>query len=113
MRQKIPQRLLDKLVPEPNTGCLLWMGHTSDKGYALVRWGGRKNVKLNRLLFKLRTGYWPSKRLEMLHSCDTPQCCHEGPGGHVAPGSRRLNAQQRQERGRTKGARTYPKEQAA
>lgn len=99
----IPARILDKLIPCPMTGCLLWTGATTHKGHAVVKWEG-KRMRVNRVLHKLRTGRWPAKNHEMLHSCDTPPCCEER---HVRPGTRRTNARERQERGRTRGAQTY------
>lgn len=99
----IPARIVAKLVPEPNTGCMLWEGSTCKKGYAMVKWQGRR-MRVNRVLYKLRTGRWPSRRYEMLHSCDTPSCCNER---HVRPGTRATNARERQERGRTRGFNTY------
>lgn len=103
----VPPRIADRLVPIPDTGCELWEGAVDQKGYGVVKWEGRR-LRVNRVLYKLRTGRWPSKLHEMLHSCDTPSCCAEQ--RHVRPGTRKTNARQRQERGRTKGARTYARE---
>lgn len=99
----VPARIADRLVPVPDTGCMLWEGSSDQKGYATIKWEG-KTRRLNRVLFKLRTGRWPRRGWEMLHSCDTPACCAEG---HVREGTRKKNAQERQERGRTRGLKQY------
>jgi hypothetical protein len=100
----IPARILARLVPEPNTGCLLWDGGTDRKGYA-VCWFEGKRRRVNRVLHFLRTGEWLPVDVEVMHSCDTPSCCDER---HTKPGTRAENARDRQRKGRTRGARTYP-----
>lgn len=99
----IPERFMLRLVPTRD-GCLVWKGAKDRKGYAVVKFEGRR-CRLNRVLYKLRTGRWPRSDHEMLHNCDNPPCCAEGK--HVFPGTRATNARQRQERGRTRGAKTY------
>lgn len=96
--------LLSRTVRRHATGCLLWKGWTSEKGYALCRYQGRKKVRVIRLVHKLLTGRWPRRDREMLHSCDDTQCINPE---HLKQGTRRKNAQERQARGRTRGARTY------
>ncbi len=95
----IPARIADRLVPEPNTGCLLWTGALSEKGYALVWFQGRKR-RLIRVIFKLTHGRWPRKDREVLHSCDTRPCNEPS---HLREGTTRQNARDRQAKGRTKG----------
>jgi hypothetical protein len=101
----IPARIEARLVPEPNTGCLIWEGGADRKGYGIVWFQGKKH-RVNRVLHFLRTGRWPRRDFEMLHSCDTPRCGEER---HLSPGTRRRNARERQERGRTRGIRAYGK----
>lgn len=100
----IPERIASRLVPEPTTGCLLWTGAVDRKGYG-VCWFQGKRRKVNRVLHFLRTGWWLSRSLEVLHTCDTPSCCDER---HTRPGTRAENASDRQSKGRTRGAQTYP-----
>lgn len=95
----IPERIARRLVPEPNTGCLLWEGAVNEKGYGVV-WFEGKRRKLPRVLFKLRKGRWPRRDREILHSCDTPPCCEER---HHKEGTTRQNARDRHAKGRTKG----------
>jgi hypothetical protein len=96
----IPRRIADKLVPEPNTGCLLWEGATNEKGYGLVWFEGRKR-RLIRVLFKIYRGRWPRSDREVLHRCDTPAC---GAEKCLREGTTRQNARDRQAKGRTRGA---------
>jgi hypothetical protein len=100
----LPERIAQRLTLTL-CGCYLWEGATDDKGYAIVWFDGRKQ-RLNRVLYKLRTGRYPSRRHEMLHACDTPRCSSPY---HTRPGTRKTNAIERQTRGRTRGALTYKK----
>jgi hypothetical protein len=101
---EIPVRILAKLVPIPDTGCHLWAGTTSDKGYGIVKWCGRK-VRVTRLLYKLIHGRWPRHDRELLHRCDTPACCWltKDASTHLREGTRRQNARDRHAKGRTRG----------
>jgi len=104
----IPDRILRRLIFEPNTGCLLWDGWCSEKGYALTKWQGKK-TRVTRLLFKLLTGRWPRRDRELLHKCDTPACCNFScdAATHLREGTRRQNARERHQRGRTRGCVRY------
>ena len=67
----IPDRILDQIVPEPNSGCWLWMGAVSF-GYARVEWGG-KNKRAHRVIYELCGGEIPLG-FEIDHKCGV-RCC--------------------------------------
>jgi len=92
----IPERIERRLVPCPPTDCVLWEGASDDAGYAIVWFEGNRR-RVSRVLFKLRTGRWPRRDREMLHSCDTPNCCNER---HHREGTRRQNERDKQAKGR-------------
>ena len=72
-------RLLKKTIPEPNSGCWLWIGGTKKEGYGQIvirpkRPGQRRKVKsTHRVSYELLKGPIPAGML-VLHSCDMP-CC--------------------------------------
>ena len=58
-------------IPEPNSGCWLWLGNVNSYGYGrLDKRAERQAHRLSYLAFK---GPIPSKLL-VLHSCDMPAC---------------------------------------
>ena len=76
--------LLSNCVPEPNTGCWIWLGARFEKrgGYgALQRKGHGGTLKAHRLAFKLATGIDAEN---VLHTCDNPPCIWPG---HLYAGS--------------------------
>ncbi len=70
-------QLYDRLIPEPNSGCLLWTGCVCWKGYGRVKIGGRKGpvVGAHQLAWELQRGPI-SGGLCILHKCDVPSCCN-------------------------------------
>lgn len=62
-------------IPEPNSGCLLWMGNSEfNRGYgALYSSADKKMVAAHRLSYKLNKGHIPAG-LCVCHSCDVTAC---------------------------------------
>ena len=100
----LPERIRDRIVPCPVTGCWLWTGAISEKGYALVWWRGAKR-RLHRVVFELVHGRPPRRDRELLHKCDTRPCCYitRDASTHLREGTTRQNARDRQNKGRTRG----------
>lgn len=87
------------VIPEPNSGCLLWLGHVNGKGYGQLRHKGRQYLA-HRLAWELVNGPIPEGAC-LLHSCDVPSCVNTA---HLRIGTRGDNAKykvarQRQLRG--------------
>lgn len=71
----LAERLLDKVIPEPNSGCWLFDGYVDAAGYGAIRERKKsgKILKAHRASFVCFVG--PIKKgLHVLHSCDT-RCC--------------------------------------
>jgi len=66
-------RFLEKTQPEPNSGCLLWLGPTKDNGYGVCSFGFYKNGYAHRFAWEMARGPIPGG-LFVLHRCDT-RCC--------------------------------------
>ena len=65
-------RFLDKVSPEPNTGCWLWHGSCDGKGYGRIAYEGRSFPahRASHILFK---GPIPNG-LQIDHLCRQPGC---------------------------------------
>lgn len=53
--------------------CWLWTGATKDKGYGLLRVGG-KNIGAHVFSYQLHTGFQVLKGTFVCHNCDNPPC---------------------------------------
>jgi hypothetical protein len=67
------KHILEGYTPEPNTGCWLWMGAPTNKGYGQTTFMGKKNVFVHRASYFLHKGEIPAGMC-VLHHCDTPAC---------------------------------------
>ncbi len=65
-------RFESKFIPEPNSGCWLWIGSISYLGYGLILYRGRTR-SAHRVSYFLYKGPINSN-LEVQHSCDM-RCC--------------------------------------
>lgn len=64
---------LDRLsMPEPNSGCQLWLGSVNAKGYGKFGSGG-KNVRAHREAWIERNGPVP-RSMHVCHRCDVRSC---------------------------------------
>ena len=72
-------------IPEPNTGCLLWLGPLRE-GYPSLYAFGQK-MRGHRAVYKMTKGELPPGKI-VCHSCDTKICCNEH---HVYAGTHLQN----------------------
>lgn len=87
----------DLSVPEPNTGCWLWIGCVGDTGYPSIsrkKLGGRKNA--HRVSYEEYKGKIP-EGMVVCHSCDTKICVNPD---HLWIGTQAQNLADCQEKGR-------------
>lgn len=95
-------------MPEPNTGCWLWLRGTDSDGYGEIKYEGRP-WRAHRLSWTAYRGPIPHG-LQVLHRCDTPSCCNPD---HLFLGTNNDNhldkiRKGRQATGDRNGARRYP-----
>ena len=76
-RRSVAERFSEKYVPEPNSGCWIWVAAVGDRGYGRLETGtkesGFRAECAHRVSYRLHRGEIPEK-LKVLHKCDTPLC---------------------------------------
>jgi hypothetical protein len=73
--QRLPDRFWSKCIPEPNSGCWLWIGARHKRGYGQMAWTGG-NVRAHKIAWEVANGNVASG-LELDHfTCSTPECCN-------------------------------------
>jgi hypothetical protein len=91
-------RFWEKVIPEPNTGCWLWMGALVGNGYGLMGDSGRasKGLYAHRLSWEIHNGPIPDG-LWALHKCDVRHCVNPA---HLFLGTRTDNVRDMYAKGR-------------
>jgi len=69
----VEERFFDFFIPEPNSGCWLWVGSVSDSGYGKFSIGNHVQVQAHRFSWELHNGDIP-EGLFACHKCDV-RCC--------------------------------------
>lgn len=87
----------DAFVPEPNSGCLLWLGYVDSKGYGQRRWRG-KTIRVHRVAWEQAHGAIPLG-VSVLHRCDVRSCANER---HLYLGDQAQNVRDMYARGRAR-----------
>jgi hypothetical protein len=66
------------VVPEPNSGCHLWIGWSDRKGYGYLGLGrrGEGRISTHRFAYAQTHGAIPDG-LDVLHKCDVPSCVND------------------------------------
>ena len=106
MRGRLPRPWLERLeafvVPEPNSGCHLWIG-SGTGGYGRMRLGSRgidrHSHLTHRLVWELHHGPIPDG-VKVLHRCDTPACVNVR---HLFLGTMKDNSEDMMRKGRNHG----------
>jgi len=90
--------LLDeKWIPEPNTGCWLWLGSLQKFGYGRIRVDGVEYAA-HRFMWERARGSMPTEKC-LLHKCDTPCCVNPD---HMFIGTNYDNSRDALKKGRLK-----------
>ena len=92
-----------RIMPEPNSGCFLFMGAACKDGYCRVRPLGAKGrtvtgVLAHRLAWERANGPIPAG-MKVCHRCDTPSCVNPD---HLFLGTQRDNLRDMYDKGRAR-----------
>lgn len=97
---RTPERFFDKVIPEPMSGCHLWIGAMTTRGYGSFAVDGRPE-KAHRVAWALaHGGHTPDGWV--LHRCDNPSCVNPM---HLYVGTPKDNARDMVVRGRARNGR--------
>jgi hypothetical protein len=101
--------LEERSIPEPNTGCWIWLGALTGRGYGALNVDGRLRV-VHRVSFEVFIGPIGKGQVVRHLVCDNPPCINPG---HLAAGSQLDNVRDMFRHGRAavgdkNGARTKP-----
>lgn len=80
-------------IPEPNSGCLLWLGSAS-KGYGYIRVDGKMQIA-SRVSFRLFRG--DPGTMDVCHHCDNTYCIEPN---HLFLGTAKENSEDMVRKGR-------------
>lgn len=109
---QVLERLLNKVIPEPNSGCWLWTGALTPNGYAVIQMakagsGSSRNRGAHRVSFELHVGAIP-QGFDLDHLCRVRCCVNPA---HLEPVTRKENLLRGvgvgEGRGKAQAARTH------
>ena len=84
------ERIKAKVIVDPSTGCWLWQGYTSPRGYGQIKYEG-KAWWVHRLAFAAMVGEIPAG-LTIHHECIISSCCNPD---HLLLSTRSDNSKER------------------
>lgn len=91
-------------VPEPNSGCLLWLGGTTGAGYGLTINDDGGIALAHRVAYQRAFGTFDTW-LNVCHRCDT-RCCVNPDHLYLATQLENMREMHRKKRNRPRGSRT-------
>lgn len=95
------ERFEAKCMPEPNSGCWLWLSTVTRKGYGMFRLHrSEQRQRANRLAYAIYRGPIPAGMM-VLHRCDNPGCVNPD---HLFLGTAADNTNDMIGKGRWRGA---------
>jgi lysozyme family protein len=73
VKKTLMERFMDKVSPEPNSGCWLWTGYIEPGGYGMLWMPGNRSQNAHRVSWNLHYGEIPAGTF-VCHKCDTRNC---------------------------------------
>ena len=89
--------IASRSIPEPNTGCWLWLFGVNEHGYGRMHFNG-KNRHAHRVCYEIENGPIPPGMVVM-HKCDVPCCVNPD---HLSVGTQLENIEDCRRKGRSR-----------
>ena len=93
----LPPHIEAKIIPEPMSGCHLWIGSLTSQGYGGISRKG-KLLKAHRVVYEIECGPIPDGAM-LCHHCDNRVCVNPD---HLYVGTAQSNVDDMNRRGRNK-----------
>src|SRR6266704_1128642 len=83
-------RFDDLYIPEPNSGCWIWLGSLNNKGYGRfqLKRNGYSCIFAHRFSYQVHNCIEVPNHMDVCHSCDLPCCVNPD---HLWVGTRKQN----------------------
>jgi hypothetical protein len=94
-KMSLAERLDFYSIPEPNSGCILWMAKVTPSGHGMLAWH-RQGRMAHRLAWTVHKGPIP-EGICVCHKCDVPSCINVD---HLFLGSTQDNTADKMRKGR-------------
>lgn len=91
------ERFYAKVSPEPMSGCFLWTGAATLKGYGFMRIENQNQLATHMALYIYEKRGRPSKKHCACHTCDNPSCVNPA---HLWWGTHEENMKDKSAKGR-------------
>lgn len=97
MPRSLYERMIDKTIPVPESGCIIFLGSVDGGGYGQVSTKrGKAPAKSHRISWENENGEIPEGMM-VCHKCDTPRCVNPD---HLFLGSQFENMRDMSSKGR-------------
>jgi hypothetical protein len=73
MGKSVTERFEERYIPEPNSGCWLWLGWLDPKGYGRF-WDNGRSDRAHRFSYRRDRGAEIPDGIYVCHRCDNPTC---------------------------------------
>ena len=91
-------RFMEKVVIDDHTGCWIWQGSISLRGYGKIVCGSNRGALAHRFSYELFHGKLENEKV-IIHSCDNTKCVNPD---HLRLGTRQENTEDARLKGRLK-----------